>query len=67
MAMISLIFLAILVILAIVVPIVSPHSVTEINLPNQNLAPSSVHWLGTDELGRDVLPEHGTVHEFHFL
>ena len=54
MAMISLIFLVILVILAIVVPIVSPHSVTDINLPNQSLAPDSVDWFGTDGLGRDV-------------
>lgn len=54
LAILSLIFLVLLTTLAIVVPIISPHSVTEINLPNQNQVPNSVHWFGTDELGRDV-------------
>ncbi|WP_274307136.1 ABC transporter permease [Solibacillus daqui] len=54
LALFSLIFLVLLSFFAILVPIVSPHSVTEINLPNQNLPPSATHWFGTDELGRDV-------------
>lgn len=54
LALFSLVFLVLLTIFATIVPIISPHSVTEINLPNQNLAPSATHWFGTDELGRDV-------------
>ncbi|QTN00848.1 ABC transporter permease subunit [Sediminibacillus dalangtanensis] len=54
LAMGGLIFLVLLALLAIFGPIFSPHSVREINLPNQNMPPSADHWFGTDELGRDV-------------
>ncbi|WP_053218107.1 ABC transporter permease [Virgibacillus senegalensis] len=54
LAMGGLIFLILLALLAIFGPIFSPHSVREINLPNQNMPPSAEHWFGTDELGRDV-------------
>ncbi|MBD8036142.1 ABC transporter permease [Solibacillus sp. A46] len=54
LALFSLVFLFLLSVFAIIVPIISPHSVTDINLPNQNLAPNATHWFGTDELGRDV-------------
>ena len=35
-------------------PVLSPHSVTQQTLSEQNLPPSTEHWFGTDELGRDV-------------
>lgn len=54
LAMSGLIFLILLTVFAIFGPILSPHSVTETNLPNQNQAPSADHWFGTDEMGRDV-------------
>ncbi|MDL4838861.1 ABC transporter permease [Aquibacillus rhizosphaerae] len=54
LAMTGLLFLVFLAIMAVFGPILSPHSVTDINLPNQNQLPSSTHWFGTDELGRDV-------------
>ncbi|MDC3414403.1 ABC transporter permease [Terrihalobacillus insolitus] len=54
LAMTGLVFLFFLAIMAIFGPIWSPYSVTTIDLPNQNLAPSSSHWFGTDDLGRDV-------------
>lgn len=54
LALFSLVFLFLLSVFAIIVPMISPHSVTDINLPNQNLAPNATHWFGTDELGRDV-------------
>ncbi|RLQ94310.1 ABC transporter permease [Falsibacillus albus] len=54
LAMGGLICLIVLVIMATIGPIISPHSVTKQNLIEQNLAPSGDHWFGTDELGRDV-------------
>ncbi|MFA9560314.1 ABC transporter permease [Evansella sp. AB-rgal1] len=32
-----------------------PHSPTEMNIPDRFAGPSAVHWLGTDQYGRDVL------------
>lgn len=44
-----------LIILAVIlVPIISPYSLNELNLPNKLQPPSSAHWLGTDEQGRDI-------------
>nr|WP_093855545.1 ABC transporter permease [Tenuibacillus multivorans] len=54
LAMSGLIFLIILAIMAIFGPYMSPYTVGEQNLPNQNQAPSWSHWFGTDGLGRDV-------------
>lgn len=54
LAMAGLTFLIFLTIMAIIGPMISPHDVTEQKLVNQNLPPSSQHWFGTDELGRDV-------------
>ncbi|KPB05219.1 ABC transporter permease [Bacillus sp. CHD6a] len=54
LAMAGLVFLVFLTIMAILGPILSPYSVTETNLPNQNQPPSFTHLFGTDELGRDV-------------
>ncbi|TWT27674.1 ABC transporter permease [Planomicrobium sp. CPCC 101110] len=54
LAMGGLIFLGFLALMAIFGPIFSPHSVTIQDLPNQNQPPSSTHWFGTDESGRDV-------------
>jgi dipeptide transport system permease protein len=54
LAMAGLIFLIFLVLMAIFGPIISPHGAAEQKLANQNLPPSSKHWFGTDELGRDV-------------
>lgn len=54
LAMSGLFFLSLLTLFAVFGPILSPHSVTEMNLPNQNLPPSATHWFGTDEMGRDV-------------
>ena len=54
LAMGGLIFLILLALFSIFGPIFSPHSVTGMDLPNQNKPPSATHWFGTDELGRDV-------------
>ncbi|MED3552480.1 ABC transporter permease [Cytobacillus praedii] len=54
LAMAGLTFLILLIVMAIFGPIISPHDAAEQKLFNQNLPPSSKHWFGTDELGRDV-------------
>lgn len=54
LAMAGLVFLIILGLMAIFGPILSPYTVSQGNLPEQNLPPSADHWFGTDNLGRDV-------------
>lgn len=49
----SFLFLTILLI-ALLGPLLSPYSPYEIHLASKNLGPSSTHWFGTDELGRDL-------------
>jgi peptide/nickel transport system permease protein len=44
-----------LILVAIAAPWLAPHDPTAINLPQRLEPPSAAHWLGTDELGRDVL------------
>lgn len=55
LAMFGLITLAVFVIIAIIAPWVIPYRINEMN-PSQKLqGPSTVHWFGTDNLGRDML------------
>lgn len=54
MAMLGLIFLVILAFMAIFGPIMTPYDVNAQDLPNQYKPPSSEHWFGTDNAGRDV-------------
>jgi peptide/nickel transport system permease protein len=48
-------YLLALVLAAIAAPWVAPHSPVEQNLRAILAEPSAAHWLGTDDLGRDVL------------
>ncbi len=50
----GMLIIAVLSIIAIFAPLLSPHDPTVINITNMLLAPSTKHWLGTDDLGRDV-------------
>ncbi|PWC25590.1 ABC transporter permease [Brenneria nigrifluens] len=52
--MIGLVALSLIVLLVIVVPLVSPLDPNYIDLAQIEAPPSVRHWLGTDELGRDV-------------
>lgn len=54
-ALIGAIIFGIIVLLVIVVPIISPYNLNEFELADKLLPPSSKHWLGTDEQGRDIL------------
>ena len=60
-AMISLVFIILLILLAIIGPLVLPDYQKQ-DLLHTLEAPSAKHWLGTDDLGRDVLTRliHGT-------
>jgi peptide/nickel transport system permease protein len=44
-----------LVVVALAAPWLAPASPTAQNLPARLEAPSAAHWMGTDELGRDIL------------
>jgi len=44
-----------LVILALAAPWIAPADPTAQNLPARLAGPSASHWMGTDELGRDIL------------
>ncbi len=55
LAVVGMIMVVALVLLAICVPLLSPHSPSEPDLFNQLAPPSLQHPLGTDPLGRDVL------------
>jgi peptide/nickel transport system permease protein len=44
-----------LVVIALVAPWIAPANPTAQNLPARLMVPSAAHWMGTDELGRDIL------------
>ncbi|WP_274726864.1 ABC transporter permease [Taylorella equigenitalis] len=54
LAMLGLFVLVVLILFAIFAPIFAPYDVSMQSLSEQNLPPSSKHWFGTDDLGRDV-------------
>jgi peptide/nickel transport system permease protein len=49
------VFLLLVVLAAIFAPVLSPHPPEAVSLDDRLAAPSGTHWLGTDELGRDLL------------
>lgn len=54
-AMVGLAIVGLLILMALLAPILAPASPTKQNLLDQFLPPSSAHWFGTDEFGRDIL------------
>lgn len=54
-AMLSLYFLLLLVLIAAITPWIAPYTYDEQNLVLGAAPPSADHWLGTDTLGRDQL------------
>jgi peptide/nickel transport system permease protein len=54
LAMAGLIFIGVLLIVAIFAPIMATHDPNAIDFLATSQAPSRSHWLGTDEIGRDV-------------
>jgi len=49
------VLVVIFVILALFAPWIAPQDPAHIELPTRLSSPSTVHWFGTDELGRDIL------------
>lgn len=54
-AILGLVFITILIIIAIFADFIAPYGMREQNLSNALQFPNSSHWLGTDDLGRDIL------------
>ena len=54
LAIIALISLALIVIMALIGPIISPYEYDFQDFTAINETPSSTHWFGTDDLGRDL-------------
>jgi peptide/nickel transport system permease protein len=54
-ATVSLAFLVLVMVLSVAAPWIAPYSPTTQDLTNTLAESSTLHWLGTDDLGRDVL------------
>ena len=54
LAMVSLVVLFIIVLCCIFVPMFSKYTLSEVTMAERDQAPSAVHWLGTDNIGRDL-------------
>lgn len=46
--------LIVFLLIAVAAPWIAPHNPTHLDLGSRLIGPSSTHWFGTDELGRDV-------------
>jgi peptide/nickel transport system ATP-binding protein len=54
-AMAGVAFLAVMITAAIFAPLIAPYNPNTEQLTAINASPSAAHWLGTDDLGRDIL------------
>ena len=54
MAITSLAIIAFLIVMAIIGPMIRPFSYSDQSFMDINKSPDSVHWFGTDSLGRDL-------------
>ncbi|MCC8101433.1 MAG: ABC transporter permease [Clostridiales bacterium] len=54
LAAFSAVVILIILLMAVFAPVIAPYGEAEQDLLNRLQAPSAAHWLGTDELGRDV-------------
>lgn len=55
LALLGLVIIVSLLIVAAVAPWIAPYDPIAQNLSQRLLPPSAAHWMGTDELGRDIL------------
>ena len=54
-AIAGLVFLLIVIVAAIFAPLIAPDAPNAQDINAVNAGPSTAHWLGTDDLGRDIL------------
>ncbi|WP_367716375.1 ABC transporter permease [Nitratireductor sp. GISD-1A_MAKvit] len=54
LAVVGALVVLVLVIMAIFAPLIAPYSPIGQDLANRLMPPSAEHWMGTDELGRDI-------------
>lgn len=54
LAMFGLVIVSIITVLAILTPWIAPYSPSSQNFEISNLGPTSKHWFGTDQFGRDL-------------
>lgn len=54
LAVVGMLIVTALVLVAVFAPLIATASPIEQNLANRLLPPSAAHWMGTDELGRDI-------------
>ncbi|WP_441518911.1 ABC transporter permease [Bradyrhizobium sp. 2TAF24] len=54
-ALVGLAVIAVFILLAVLAPLISPYDPTATNWATVRKPPSTLHWFGTDELGRDIL------------
>ena len=52
---VSALVLIALIVIAVTATWIAPYGVNDVDVPQALRAPSGAHWMGTDELGRDVL------------
>jgi len=55
LATVGVVLVVFLVLCAVFAPWLAPQDPAYIDLPSRLVSPSSAHWCGTDELGRDIL------------
>ena len=53
--LIGLVVMTLVIVVAVLAPQIAPYDPNELHLPDQLKAPSTTYWLGTDEVGRDIL------------
>lgn len=53
-AVVGLVIVVFFIILAIIGPFIAPYGMNDQSLTDRLLSPSSEHWFGTDDLGRDI-------------
>ena len=54
LAVVGACIIAVMIVLAIIGPMISPYTYADQSLVDANQSPSLAHWFGTDTLGRDI-------------
>lgn len=54
LALVSLVFMAVIILFAVFAPMFSPYTYDGQDLTCRNALPNAAHWFGTDKFGRDI-------------